>query len=190
MPKIKPPVTGKYIDPLVDFAFKKIFGSEPNKDLLIAFLNEVFRGRKHIVDLVYNKNEHPGELKDEGAAIFDLLCTGDKGERFLIEVQRARQGHFKERALFYTARLISDQAPKGKRKAWGYDIAEVYLIALLEDFTLEDSPANNYLHDICLCNRDTGEIFYDKLGYTYIELSKRRSPHECLKKTIIFTNNL
>ena len=112
------------------------------------------------------------DLKDEGAAIFDLLCTGDKGEHFLIEVQRAKQGYFKERALFYTSHLISDQAPKGKRSAWGYNIAEVYLIALLEDFTLEDSPANTYLHDICLCNRDTGEIFYDKLGYTYIELSK------------------
>jgi len=59
MPKIKPPVPGKYIDLLVDFAFKKIFGSEPNKDFLIAFLNEVFRGREHIVELVYNKNEHP-----------------------------------------------------------------------------------------------------------------------------------
>lgn len=82
MPKNKTPVTGKYIDPLVDFAFKKIFGSEPNKDLLIAFLNEVFRGRKQIVDLVYNKNEHPGDLKDAGAAIFDLLCTGDNGEQF------------------------------------------------------------------------------------------------------------
>jgi len=172
MPKNKPPVTGKYIDPLVDFAFKRIFGSELNKDLLIAFLNEVFRGRKHIIDLVYNKNEHPGDLKDEGTAIFDLLCTGDKGERFIIEVQRARQGYCKERALFYTSRLISDQAPKGKRSAWGYNIAEVYLIALLEDFTLEDSPVNSYLHDICLCNRDTGEIFYDKLGYTYIELAK------------------
>ena len=172
MPNTKPPVTGKYIDPLVDFAFKKIFGSEPNKDLLIAFLKEVFRGRKHIVDLVYNKNEHPGDIQEEGTAIFDLICTGDNGERFLIEIQRARQGYFKERALFYTSRVISDQAPKGKRSDWGYNLAEVYLIALLEDFTLEDSPAHTYLHDICLCNRDTGEIFYDKLGYTYIELSK------------------
>ncbi len=170
MPDNKAPVPGRYIDPLVDFAFKKIFGSEPNKDLLIAFLNEVFRGRKHIVDLVYNKNEHPGDLKDEGTAIFDLLCTGEKGEQFIIEVQRGRQGFFKERALFYTSRLISGQAPKGHRSDWAYNIAEVYLIALLEDFTLEDNPANTYLHDICLCNRDTGEIFYDKLGYTYIEL--------------------
>jgi len=172
MPNAKVPLIGKYIDPLVDFAFKKIFGSEPNKDLLIAFLNEVFRGRKFIVDLAYNKNEHPGDLKDEGAAIFDLLCTGNEGERFLIEVQRGKQGLFKERAVFYTSRLISDQAPKGNRSAWAYNITEVYLIALLEDFTLPSSPSMAYLYDICLCNRDTGEIFYDKLGYTFIELSK------------------
>lgn len=48
----------------------------------------------------------------------------------------------------------------------------MYLIALLEDFILEDSPAKTFLHDICLCNRDTGKIFYNKLGFTYIELSK------------------
>jgi len=172
MPKEKPPVIGRYIDPLVDFAFKKIFGSEPNKDLLIAFLNEVFRGHKHIVDLVYDKNEHPGDLKHEGAAIFDLLCTGENDEKFLIEVQRGRQGNFKERALFYTSRLISNQAPKGNRSEWAYNLTGVYLVALLEDFTLPASPDHEYLHDICLCNRETGEIFYDKLGYTYIELCK------------------
>jgi len=72
--------------------------------------------------------------------------------------------------LFYTSRLISEQAPKGKRSNWGYNLTEVYLVALLEDFTLENSPAKEYLHNICLCNRDSGEIFYDKLGYTYIEL--------------------
>jgi predicted transposase/invertase (TIGR01784 family) len=172
MPKTNPPLPGKYIDPLVDFGFKKIFGSDPNKDLLIAFLNEVFRGRKYIVDLVYNKNEHPGDITDEGTAIFDLLCTGDKEERFLIEVQRGKPGRFKERALFYTSRLISDQAPKGKRAEWDYNVDEVYLVAILENFVLEGSPANEYLHDICLCNRHSGEIFYDKLGYTCIELSK------------------
>jgi len=172
MPENKPPSPGRYIDPLVDFAFKKIFGSEPNKDLLIAFLNEVFRGRKFIADLVYDKNEHPGDLKNEGTAIFDLLCTGKDGEKFLIEVQRGRQGNFKDRALFYTSRLISGQAPKGRREEWAYNLTEVYLIALLEDFTLQISSGPEYLHDICLCNRDTGEIFYDKLGYIYLELNK------------------
>lgn len=172
MPDHKPSLPGKYIDPLVDFAFKKIFGSEPNKDLLIAFLNEVFRGRKYIVDLSYNKNEHQGDLQTEGAAIFDLLCKGTNGEQFLIEVQRGRQGNFKERALFYTSRLISNLAPKGRRSDWAYNLTEIYFIALLEDFSLEVNQTKEYLHDICLCNRDTGKIFYDKLGFTYIELLK------------------
>jgi predicted transposase/invertase (TIGR01784 family) len=172
MPDNQPLVPGKYIDPLVDFAFKKIFGSEPNKDLLIAFLNEVFSGQKHIVDLTYNKSDHPGDLKDEGGAIFDLLCTGDEGEQFIIEIQRGRQGYFKERALFYTSRLISGQAPKGKRGDWAYNLTGVYMVALLEDFTLEINHSAEYLHVICLCNRDTGEIFYNKLGYTFIELRK------------------
>jgi len=169
--KSLPPV-GKYIDPLADFAFKKIFGTEPNKDLLMAFINAVFRGRKQIVDVVFNKNEHPGELRDEGGVIFDLLCTGNAGEQILIEVQRSKQANFKERALFYTSRLISNQAPKGNRAAWGYQISEIYLIALLEDFTLEESDASQYLHDICLCNRDSGAVFYNNLGYYFIELRK------------------
>ncbi|MBB6129268.1 Rpn family recombination-promoting nuclease/putative transposase [Mucilaginibacter lappiensis] len=166
------PKKTKYIDLMTDFGFKRIFGTDPNRDLLIAFLNEVFRGRKQIVDLVYNKNEHPGDTIYEGGAIFDLLCTGNDGGRFIIEVQRGRQENFKQRALFYTSRLISEQAPKGNRSEWAYNIAEVYLVALLEDFALEDSPMNEYLHDICLCNRDTGKIFYENLGYTYIELRK------------------
>ena len=164
--------TTKYIDPLIDFAFKKIFGSDPNKDLLIDFLNEVFRGRKHIIDLIYNKNEYPGDLVNEGGVIFDLLCTGNNNEHFIIEIQRGKQQNFKQRALFYTSRLISDQAPKGKRSLWGYDLTEVFLIALLEDSVAEDFREDQFLHDICLCDRNTGEIFYDKLGYIYIELHK------------------
>lgn len=164
------PKVGVYIDPLTDFGFKKLFGTEPNKDLLIALLNSIFRGRKNIVDLTYNKNEHHGETKDEGAAIFDLTCTGDDGERFIIEVQRGKQGNFKQRAVFYTSRLISEQAPKGRRSEWAYDVKEVYFIALLEDFTLDARNDSRYLHDICLSERETGKVFYDGLGYIFIEL--------------------
>jgi len=70
------------------------------------------------------------------------------------------------------------------------DPARLYLIALLEDFTLEDSPADAYLHDICLCNRDTGEIFYDKLGYTYIELSFFVKTDTDLDKWLYFLKNM
>ncbi|MFC3197612.1 Rpn family recombination-promoting nuclease/putative transposase [Parapedobacter deserti] len=172
MAKTTQPTTGTYIDPLTDFAFKKLFGSEPNKDLLIDFLNGVFRGRKHIVDLVYNKNEHPGETVNEGSAIFDLTCTGNDGEQFIIEVQRGKQGNFKQRAIFYTSRLVTEQAPKGKRSEWGYNVKEVYLIALLEDFSLDAGNEQEFLHDICLSNRETSKVFYEGLGYIFIELIK------------------
>lgn len=104
---------------MTDFGFKRIFGTEPNRDLLIAFLNEVFKGRKQIVDLLYSKTEYNGDTTHEGGAIFDLLCTGTGGERFIIEVQRSKQDNFKQRALFYTSRLISEQAPERESSGMG-----------------------------------------------------------------------
>ncbi|MBC7553759.1 MAG: PD-(D/E)XK nuclease family transposase [Taibaiella sp.] len=160
----------KYIDPLTDFGFKRLFGSEPNKDLLIDLLNSVFNGRKQIVNLEYNKNEHPAEIKEEGSAIFDLTCTGADGERFIIEVQRGRQANFKKRAVYYTSLLAAGQAPKGSRAAWAYDLPEIYFIALLEDFSIESNIDGKYIRDIGLVNRDTGKIFYEGLGYIFLEL--------------------
>jgi hypothetical protein len=81
---------------------------------------------------------------EEGGAIFDLLCTGVNGEQFIIEVQRSKQDNFKKRAIFYTSRLISEQAPRGKRSAWDYAVREVYLVALLDGFSLEDMPPAAY----------------------------------------------
>ncbi|SEK54044.1 Rpn family recombination-promoting nuclease/putative transposase [Parapedobacter koreensis] len=161
----------KFIDPLTDFGFKRIFGSEPNKDLLIDLLNGVFRGRKHIVDLVYNKNEYAGDTDEIGAVIFDLTCTASNGEQFIIEVQRSAQVNLKRRMLYYGSKLISDQAPKGKRKEWNYAISEVYVIVLMDGFGMPDGVGDGRcLHDICLCNRDTGKVFYDDLGFIYLEL--------------------
>ncbi|WP_316834901.1 Rpn family recombination-promoting nuclease/putative transposase [Pedobacter nutrimenti] len=158
----------KYVDPLLDLSFKRIFSVDQNRDLLIAFLNEVFKGRKRIVDLTYNKNEHHGNNNEEGSAIFDLLCTGDQGEKILIEVQNGWPVNFKKRAIFYTSRLISEQAPKGEMDKWKYNITEVYFLAILDE---KLKVGEEYFQDICLCNRKTGEIFYEGLGYTFIELS-------------------
>ncbi len=161
----------KYIDLMLDVSFKRIFGTEPNKDLLIDLLNGIFRGRKQIVDLVYNKNEHIGDIEEIGAVIFDLTCTAKDGERFIIEVQRSAQANLKRRMLYYGSKLISDQAPKGKRKEWDYAISEVYVIVLMDGFAMPEGEGDKgYLHDICLCSRDTGKVFYEDLGYIYIEL--------------------
>lgn len=167
-----PAANAVYIDPLTDFGFKRIFGTEPNKELLIAFLNSLFDGRKHITELSFSKTEYKGAISSEGGAVFDLLCTGDRGEKFIIEVQRNNQKNFKERALFYTSRLISDLAPKGKRGLWSYALPEVYLVALLENSVIEDNATGPVIHDVGLCSVGSETRFYDRLGYIYIELRK------------------
>ena len=76
----------KYINPFTDFGFKKLFGSEPNKDLLIDFLNQVLPGKHKIKDLTYARTEQLGNTETDRKAIFDLYCIGDNGERFIVEM--------------------------------------------------------------------------------------------------------
>src|SRR5882757_5220058 len=94
------PKLGRFIDPLSDFSFKRLFGSEPNKDILIHFLNELFKGQKEIVDLVYSTTEHAGDISEFKKVFFDLQCTGKNGEQFIIEMQRAEQRNFKEKEMY------------------------------------------------------------------------------------------
>ncbi|TDQ11410.1 Rpn family recombination-promoting nuclease/putative transposase [Pedobacter metabolipauper] len=170
-----------FIDPFLDFSFKRIFASESSKEVLIGFLNELLKGQRQIETIVYNNNEYPGEIGDEGGAIFDITCTDKFGAVFLIEIQKGVQRYFKERALFYTSRLISEQAPKGNRRDWAYKLTDVYLVAILEDFNLPDSDTNDYLHHVCLINQTTGKVFYNKLGYTYVEVRKFNKSMEQLE---------
>lgn len=165
--KTTPPI-GRFIDPLTDFGFKRIFGSEPNKDLLIAFLNEIFKGRKIIKDLVYNPQEKDGPIKNFRKTIFDLTCTGADGETFIIEMQRAEQRFFTDRVLFYTASKLYEQGQKGE-KNWNFELKEVYFIALM-DFNFDSTLPEKYLHRVRLAEEETGVTFYDKLGFIFLEL--------------------
>lgn len=163
----QPPI-GRFIDPLTDFGFKRIFGSEPNKDLLIAFLNELFRGRKLIKDLVYNPQENNAPAQHYRKTIFDLTCTGADGETFIIEMQRAEQKFFIDRAIFYTCSKLYDQGQKGNRY-WDFELKEVYFIAVM-DFNFENTSSEKYLHRVRLAEEETSVTFYNKLGFIFLEL--------------------
>jgi predicted transposase/invertase (TIGR01784 family) len=170
---------GRYVDPLTDFGFKLIFGNEPNKDLLIAFLNELFKGRKVIVDLVYNKTEHHGPLNNFRKSVFDLTCTGADGEQFIIEVQRIYQQFFIDRAVYYTSKLIHAQGPRGNAK-WDFKLKEVYFIGIL-DFEMHGNTSKSYIQWARLTNELTGTPIYNKLGYIFIELPKFNKMEKQLK---------
>nr|WP_121271202.1 Rpn family recombination-promoting nuclease/putative transposase [Pedobacter schmidteae] len=172
-------LTTTYINPFTDYSFKRLFASEQSKPLMICLLNHLFADRKHITSIEYSKNEYPGDVKDEGALMFDVLCTDVDGSQFIVEVQTTYQKHFKERAVFYTSRLISSQAPVGNRKGWAYKLKEVYLVAFLHKFILPGSSSYQYLHRVGLTDLCTGNIFYDKLEFMFIEMmSFNKQPEE------------
>jgi predicted transposase/invertase (TIGR01784 family) len=103
----------KYIDPFTDFGFKKLFGSEPNKELPIDFLNQVLPQHHQIKELSFRKTEQLGSNKLDRNVIFDIYCVSQTGERFIVEMQKAKQTYFKDRTIFYTTFPIREQASKG-----------------------------------------------------------------------------
>jgi predicted transposase/invertase (TIGR01784 family) len=148
---------------------------------LIAFLNELFKGRKIIKDLVYNQQENNGPLQHYRKTIFDLTCTGADGETFIIEMQKAEQKFFTDRAIFYTCSKLYEQGQKGNRY-WDFELKEVYFIALM-DFNFDSTPSEKYLYRVRLAEEETGETFYNKLGFIFLEL-----PNFNLKEEEIKTN--
>jgi len=161
----------KYIDPFTDFGFKKLFGEECNKDLLLDFLNELLHKKEgKIVSLSYLKSEQLGRSEEDRRAIFDLHCENEKGEKFIVEMQKTRQNFFKDRTLYYSTFPIIEQAVSGN---WNYELKAVYTVAIL-DFVFEDdeNDKDKYRYDVMLTDIDTHKIFYDKLTFTYLEMPK------------------
>lgn len=158
----------RYINPLTDFGFKKLFGTEPNKNLLIDFLNQILPDNKKIENLTYSATGKLGKTQIDRNAIFDLYCIGKNGERFIVEMQKAKQNYFKDRSVFYTSFPIQEQAKKGN---WDYKLEPVYAVGVL-DFIFDDHKTDETLHHIIELKNQRGEVFYDKLKFIYIELPK------------------
>ncbi len=167
----------KYVNPLTDFGFKKLFGTEPNKILLIDFLNQILPEKHKIKDLTYSRNEQLGLNELDRKAIFDLYCIGESGERFIVEVQKAKQNFFKDRSIYYSSFPIQEQAQKGD---WDYRLEPVYTVGIL-DFIFDDHKSNEELLHIVELKNQHCEIFYDKLKFIYIELPKFKKQEDDLE---------
>ena len=158
----------KYINPFTDYGFKKIFGEEASKPLLIDFLNALLPDNK-VKTLSLKNPEQLGQTELDRKAIFDIYCENEKGEKFIVELQKAKQNYFKERTIYYSTFPIREQAEKGM---WDYNLTAVYCIGIL-DFTFDDYENNTekteVIHTIKLKNQN-GKTFYDKLTYIYLEM--------------------
>ena len=163
-------IEARYISLLTDFGFKRIFGTAPNKDLLINFLNCLFDGRKVIKDLKYNNSEHVGDIYTERKAIFDVYCESVEGEKFTVEMQNASQKYLKDRTIYYSTFPIREQAPKGE---WDFKLNPVYTVALVNyDMKEKAFDQQEISHQVQLCDTATKQVFYDKLEFIYVEVTK------------------
>ena len=183
----------KYINPFTDFGFKKIFGEEASKPLLIDFLNALLPQQNKIIDLSFKNTEQLGQTDLDRKAVYDIYCQNENGERFIVELQKAKQNYFKERTIYYSTFPIREQAEKGE---WNYDLRAVYCVGIL-DFTFDDygnePEKHEVVHTIKLKNQH-GKTFYEKLTYIYLEMpnfNKQESALETrLDKWLYFIKHL
>ena len=106
----------KYLNPKNDIAFKKIFGTEKNKDILIHFLNDVIAvpGNRNLIKTVtlLSPLQHP-EIAFKKQSIVDVLCEDENGIKYIVEMQVAKVAGFEKRAQYYAAKAYASQADKG-----------------------------------------------------------------------------
>lgn len=156
----------KYFNPYTDFGFKKLFGEEASKDLLIDFLNQLLPIQHQIKELSFKNPENMAETIEERKAIFDIYCESKSGEKFIVEMQKAKMHYFKDRSLFYSTSPIRQQAKKGK---WDFKLLPVYFVAILDFQYDEKEEERKFRRDVCLKDQD-GEVFYDKLHFKFLQM--------------------
>jgi predicted transposase/invertase (TIGR01784 family) len=155
----------KYINPYTDFGFKKLFGEEGNKALLIDFLNQLLPVHHQISEITFQNIEALPDTSEERKAFFDIHCKAESGERFIVEMQKAKMTYFKDRSMYYITYPIREQAQRGD---WDFKLSAIYFIGVL-DFLYEDKKNPLFRRDIVL--KDQFNVpFYDKLQMTYLQM--------------------
>lgn len=165
-----------YVNPLSDWGFKRLFGTEMNKDLLLEFLRDLFPERD-IRDIAYLKNEHQNLTERERDSVFDVMCVSADGTQFVVEMQKRSQRYFRDRALYYAAHPIIEQGRKG---GWNYRLNPVCVVGVL-DFAMDhdygaeaEKWRDKLVHRYRLREDETGEIMNSKLEFLYLEVGAYR----------------
>lgn len=159
----------KYILPLSDFGFKRVFATERDKCLLIDLLNLCVADDFGIItDIAYLPNEQLGEREEEKKVVFDIYCRNQDDDRFIIEMQRAERPSFFRRVNTYVSRIISREVQVGDGE---YRIPRVASVNILDYEMSEFKDSERFFWKIW--NKDDeNKIFSKSPAYYFIELSK------------------
>ena len=168
----------RFIDPRVDWAFKRIFGSEDTKECLITFLNGLFEDELVIKDVTFAKTEKLGLRPDDRGVVFDVYCITNEGKHVIVEMQKKEQEYFADRALYYTARAIVQQ---GIRGIWDYHLAPVYTVCFM-DFVSQSPILKEFRTDLVLTDLQTRQRVSDRMRIVYLQLPlfDKHTEAECM----------
>jgi predicted transposase/invertase (TIGR01784 family) len=129
-------------------------------------LNQLLPQRHQIANLQFRNGEVMGELSQDRKAIFDIHCQSTEGERFIVEMQKAKVNFFKDRSLFYATIPIREQAKRGD---WDFKLTPIYMIAILDFQYDEQEEIQKFLRSVKLKDQD-GDVFYDNLTFKFIQM--------------------
>ena len=162
-------VFSKFLDPKNDFCFKKIFGSEKNKDILIHFLNDmiVFPGKGQIQDVTFLKTAQDPETAAQKTSLVDILCKDEKGCNYIVEMQVAKDKGFAKRAQYYASKVYSSQVKIGQEF---FELKEVIFLAILDFVMFPENEA--YKSDHIILDKDSHEHDLKNFSFSFLELPK------------------
>ena len=159
----------KFLDPKNDVAFRRIFGTEKNKDILIHFLDDIlsFTGKNAIQDIEFLSTIQDPEIASKKQSIVDVLCRDENGLQVIVEMQVAKTKGFEKRAQYYAAKAYSRQADKGDQY---HNLKEIIFIAIADCVLFPNKSEYKSKHTIR--DEDTNEHDLKDFYFIFIELPK------------------
>lgn len=163
----------RYIDPMSDWGFKVLFGTEANKEFLLSLLRDLFP-EERITDITYLREENQGLTEGDRKTVFDVACSSEDGRQFVVEVQKKNQKNFRDRSLYYSSFPIQMQGGRGE---WDYSLTPVYMVGIL-NFAMnhsypEGEPgrwSGKRVHRYELREEESGELMTGKLKFVFLEV--------------------
>ncbi|WP_265035902.1 Rpn family recombination-promoting nuclease/putative transposase [Wolbachia endosymbiont (group A) of Anomoia purmunda] len=159
----------KFLDPKNDVSFKRIFGTEKNKDILIHFLNDIlgFTGKNEIKDIEFLSTIQDPDIAAKKQSIVDVLCRDSTGAQYICEIQVAKTKGFEKRAQYYAAKAYSRQADQGDQY---HNLKEIIFIAIADCVLFPNKSEYKSKHTIR--DEDTNEHDLKDFYFIFIELPK------------------
>ena len=176
----------KFLDPKNDIAFKRVFGSENHKDILIHFINDILelKDNQQIASVEFLSPIQDPEIAYKKQSIIDVLCRDKNGVQIIVEMQVAPTKGFEKRAQYYAAKAYSRQLNSGSGEDGRYEnLKEVIFIAIADCTIFKDKA--EYKSDHVILDKNSYEHDLQDFSFTFIELPKFKKDKISELETII-----